>query len=247
MPWHRRLALVASLALAAAVPAAEGGDYEATVTNPAGPPMLGIEMSPVPTHVQERENLTPNQGVYVQNTFSNTAAQTMGIKAGDVVLSVNGAPIGSMTDLRNEVGLNTVGDPVDVVVVRNGQHVSLNAPLQEWPKEIARERIDPESERRFREWQQQRQAQQRQQVDEMKQKLAALDAELPPALDAEQQAAADALDRRISSGARPWSVDYRIVTPRVEAPAADATAIVADAGTDSQAWRMSWRSRGDAQ
>ncbi len=156
--------LAASLLLIATLGAAD--DYKA-VTPPAERPMLGVEMSPVPTHIQEAQGLTPQQGVYVQSTFPGTAAQVMNLKPGDVILAVNGAPISSMTDLRNEVGLGTVGDTVEVSVVRNGAVQSYVAPLQPWPTTIPREPIDAAAEKRFRDFQERRQTQQRDEAAEL--------------------------------------------------------------------------------
>src|SRR5262245_52986674 len=90
MPSHRTFlrALVLPLAIAGSAAAAQpsdGGDYKDTVEQqkPKGPTMLGIEMSPNPQHVLEREHLSPDQGVYVQSVFNNTAASSMGVKSGD--------------------------------------------------------------------------------------------------------------------------------------------------------------------
>ncbi len=124
-------------------------------------PMLGIEMSPVSLNVQTQQGISNEQGVYVRQVFDGTAAANMGVVAGDVILSVNGTPIASMTDLRNEVGGNNVGDPVAVVVRRNGQDVPLASALREWPTTIPNDPIDAEAERRFKDWQQRRLARNR--------------------------------------------------------------------------------------
>ena len=142
-------------------------------------PMLGVEMSPPTTNVQTQQGLAPDQGVLVRQVFDNTAAASMGVQPGDVILSVNGTPISSMTDLRNEVGANNVGDPVAVVVRRNGVDVPLASALREWPKNIPNDPIDAEAERRFKDWQQRRLARNRgdiqdvaQQARELNQRLA---------------------------------------------------------------------------
>ncbi len=175
-------------------------------------PMLGIEMSPVPSPVLTREGLSPDQGVYVQNTFNNTAAQSMGIQPGDVVLGVNGTPIASMSDLRNEIGSNQVGDPVQVTVQRNGQQMSLSAPLQAWPSEIPHERIDPDAEQRFRDWQAQHQKQQQDEADQLKDQIGNLEQQLPP-VNAASQARLQALEDALAEagGLRPWRIAYHLV------------------------------------
>jgi len=132
-------------------------------------PMLGVEMSPVPINVQTQQGIGNDQGVLVRQVFDGTAASGMGVRPGDVILSVNGAPISSMTDLRNEVAANNVGDPVSVVVRRDGQDVPLSSALREWPTNIPNDPIDAEAERRFKDWQQRRLARNRGDVREVAQ------------------------------------------------------------------------------
>lgn len=145
----------ALLISAIALPAADE-DYRAgSETNQR--PMLGVEMSPVPTNIQDREGLDAHQGVMVQSTYSNTAADGMGLQRDDVILGINGQPISSMTDLRNEVGLTAVGDPIEVQVTRNGQIISLASEVKPWPATIPYEKLDSAAEKRFRDWQDRRQ------------------------------------------------------------------------------------------
>jgi membrane-associated protease RseP (regulator of RpoE activity) len=155
-----------ALALAAPAVAAQNG-YQALL-NPENRPMLGVQMTPVPLSVQEQQGLAPNQGVYVQSVYGNTAAQTMGLQAGDVITGINGAPIGTMSDLRNEVALNQVGDPVEVTVIRGGQEQATLGQFQPWPKDIPYEPIDPAMENRFREWQERRLARMQDEVDQLR-------------------------------------------------------------------------------
>lgn len=120
-------------------------------------PMLGVEMSPVPSHIQDREGLDAHQGVLVQATYDNTAATAMGLQKDDVILAINGQPITSMSDLRNEVGLTSVGDRIEVHVSRNGQLVDAGAEVKPWPAQIPYDKLDSASEKRFRDWQDRRQ------------------------------------------------------------------------------------------
>ena len=154
--------LVSSVIISSALVASAGRltaadeDYRAgAVTNQR--PMLGVEMSPVPTNIQDREGLDAHQGVLVQSTYSNTAADGMGLQRDDVILGINGQPISSMTDLRNEVGLTAVGDPIEVQITRNGQVMSMAADVKPWPETIPYEKLDSAAEKRFRDWQDRRQ------------------------------------------------------------------------------------------
>lgn len=163
---HLRPLLPALLLASAGALSAADEDYRANaVVNQR--PMLGIEMSPVPTNIQDREGIDSHQGVLVQSTYPDTAAANMGLQHDDVILGVNGQPISSMTDLRNEIGLTSIGDPIDVQVTRNGQQLTLNSSVRPWPETIPYERLDPAAEKRFRDWQDRRQQRQADDVARM--------------------------------------------------------------------------------
>lgn len=233
------------LTLAAAAPAfAVQSGYEAA-QNPENRPMLGVQMTPVPLSVQEQQGLAPNQGVYVQSVYGNTAAQVMGLQPGDVITSVNGAPIGSMSDLRNEVALNQVGDPVEVTIQRGGQEQGAIGQFQPWPANIPYDPIDPAMEQRFREWQERRLARMQDEVEQLRRQAQEL---------AQQEAAAAAQDDSILGvQAKPlvgpdgqplaWRFHYGIAgvpgqdvhaTTTVEAVAATPTA------NDARSWHFTW-------
>jgi membrane-associated protease RseP (regulator of RpoE activity) len=163
-----RIALVTTLVLASSVSAMAAQNGYQTINNPENRPMLGVQMTPVPLSTQEQQGLAPNQGVYVQSVYPNTAAETMGLQPGDVITSINGAPIGSMSELRNEVSLNQIGDPVEVTVMRGGQEQGTIGQFQPWPANIPYDPIDPAMEDRFREWQDRRLARMQEEADQLR-------------------------------------------------------------------------------
>ncbi len=162
-----RIALVTTMLLLGSVSAMAAQNGYQTVNNPENRPMLGVQMTPVPLSIQEQQGLAPSQGVYVQSVYDNTAAQTMGLQPGDVITNINGAPISSMSDLRNEVSLNQVGDPVEVTIMRGGQEQGTIGQFQPWPGNIPYDPIDPAMEDRFREWQDRRLARMQEEVDQL--------------------------------------------------------------------------------
>ena len=155
--------------LTLALPAADEDYRAAAPVNQR--PMLGVEMTPVPASVQDREGLNPHQGVLVQSVYENTAASGMGLRPGDVILQINGAPITSMTDLRNEMGLTAIGDQVQVQITRNTQPVAMQSQVKEWPASVPYEKLDAAAERRFRDWQDRRQQRLAEDLQRSKQEL----------------------------------------------------------------------------
>ena len=233
-------ALIAALASFNAC-ALIAGDAYPVLHNPDNRrPMLGIEMTPVPLNVQEQQALAPNQGVYVQSIFNGTAAQSMGLRPGDVVLAVNGAPVGSMTDLRNEVALNQVGDPVEVTIQRQGQQTTSTGQFQPWPSNIPYEPIDPAMEQRFRDWQERRLARTRDEVEDLKRQVA----DMGQTLDPKNSAAGSlgitdpALALTDAAGIA-WHFRYRVAAPADQTPIAAATPS-APSDPAARTWHFQW-------
>lgn len=59
-------------------------------------------------------------GAYVQSVTPGGAADQAGIKAGDIIVSVDGLPIQTFNDLRGTISAFSPGDTVTVGVVRDG-------------------------------------------------------------------------------------------------------------------------------
>ena len=236
----RITSLIAALAAVGATSLVAGDAYPVLHNPDNRRPMLGIEMTPVPLNVQEQQALAPNQGVYVQSIFNGTAAQSMGLRPGDVVLAVNGAPVGSMTDLRNEVALNQVGDPVEVTVQRQGQQTTSTGQFQPWPSNIPYEPIDPAMEQRFRDWQERRLARTRDEVEDLKRQVADMGQTLDP-----KNSAAGALgitDPALAltdAAGIAWRFRYRVAPPADLTPVAAAIPAVAS-DPAARTWHFKW-------
>ncbi len=232
-----RLGFIACLSLGLAGASEEDEGY----TSQDGRPMLGIEMSPVPLSVQGQEGLGMDQGVLVRQVFPNTAAAGMGVQPGDVVLSVNGAPIGGMTDLRTEVGANNIGDPVDVVVSRNGSQMQLSSQFQEWPSSIPFDPLDPAVEKRFKDWQRRHQDRNEKEVARLQQQIEELRDALAKGPDkTEARAVSEA--KALLAMLPPWRLDLDytledIAVPASEIAADDVLVAAGDASTEAP-WRV---------
>lgn len=60
-------------------------------------------------------------GIVIDRTVNNSAADKAGIQAGDIVTAMNGNTINSVSDLRSELKNHKAGDAVTIQYVRNGQ------------------------------------------------------------------------------------------------------------------------------
>jgi len=61
---------------------------------------------------------------------AGSPAEAAGLKAGDVIVSLNGKPVASDQELHNLEGLSSVGAAVQVGVLRDGKPVTVSAALK---------------------------------------------------------------------------------------------------------------------
>ena len=240
----RIIAPLLALMIAGPVVAAQNG-YE-TIRNPDQRPMIGVQMTPVPQSVQEQQGLGSNQGVYVQTVYGNTAAQTMGLQPGDVITSVNGAPITSMTDLRNEVGLNQVGDPVEVTIRRDGQEQSTIGQFKAWPSNIPYDPIDPAMEQHFQDWQDRRLARLQDEVKQLRQQTQHMAKEASAAAAGDQPLLGLSERPPVGADGQPlaWRFRYGISGPKDSSILPPVTAsVAANVASDPAArpWHFTWQ------
>ena len=62
----------------------------------------------------------------VGQVLPNSAAEAAGLKAGDLIVSIDGTPIDNFRQIQRIIELNT-GTPIEMVVQRNGEQIGLHA------------------------------------------------------------------------------------------------------------------------
>jgi serine protease DegQ len=92
---------------------------------------LGIEVQDLTPELADSfdETVTKavSEGALISKVVPGSAAAQAGLKTGDVVVGLNGSPVRGATDLRNRIGLMTVGTDVSLDVLRRGEHVTVSA------------------------------------------------------------------------------------------------------------------------
>jgi len=83
--------------------------------------LLGVNIAPVTPDIAQALGLPAAGGALVTQVVKASAADKAGIRAGDVITTVNGQPVKSNTELRNAIGLLRVGDKVEIGLLRDGQ------------------------------------------------------------------------------------------------------------------------------
>jgi len=92
--------------------------------------LLGVEMKPVDDDLAKEKKLGKIEGVYVVRITDDGAARQAGIKAGDVIMAVNGNQVNAPQQLQEQIGKYRPGDKVAVTVKRDGDLKQFNVVLR---------------------------------------------------------------------------------------------------------------------
>jgi serine protease Do/serine protease DegQ len=88
---------------------------------------LGVSMYTVTADIAHSLGLSNVAGALVSQVVEGSAADHAGIRAGDVITTVNGQTVKSNSELRNAIGLLRVGDKLEVGLVRDGKPLRVTA------------------------------------------------------------------------------------------------------------------------
>jgi serine protease Do len=101
---------------------------------------VGLYGQNVTPEIAELLNLAEPNGVLVAQIEPNSPASRAGLRRGDVILEVDGRPIGSYDTFRNAVALMRPGTTIELLVWRNGRTSEMSLTLGERPSERAQAR-----------------------------------------------------------------------------------------------------------
>lgn len=90
---------------------------------------LGVSISDLDEGLAEAMNLESTRGVLVGGVQEGQPADEAGIERGDVIVSVDGKPVGDVGELRFQIASIPPGTEVDVVVIREGERKTLEVTL----------------------------------------------------------------------------------------------------------------------
>jgi len=94
---------------------------------------LGISYQPNETEnarLLKQAGLKEGQGVYVQSVPSDGAASQAGLKEGDIITKINGAPVSSGMEMSAGIASYRPGEKVPVTYIRNGKENTVNVVLK---------------------------------------------------------------------------------------------------------------------
>ncbi|MBL4564802.1 serine endoprotease DegP [Citrobacter koseri] len=92
---------------------------------------LGIMGTELNSELAKAMKVDAQRSAFVSQVMANSSAAKAGIKAGDVITSLNGKPISSFAALRAQVGTMPVGSKISLGLLRDGKPVTVNLELQQ--------------------------------------------------------------------------------------------------------------------
>jgi serine protease Do len=96
---------------------------------------LGVEVQPVTSAIADSLGMKKAEGALVDQPQAGSPAEKAGIKAGDVVLTVNGQPVKDARSLAEKVSAASPGNKVQLTVLRDGQNKTIDVMLAQMPKQ----------------------------------------------------------------------------------------------------------------
>jgi len=103
-------------------------------------PRLGVSLQPEIVIVDG----VSRRGARIAQVVEGTAADAAGLQVGDVVIAMNGLPVGGSDSLTGFVRERSVGDQIELSVVRDGRLLTISAILGAMPNDVAVAVPDPE-------------------------------------------------------------------------------------------------------
>jgi serine protease Do/serine protease DegQ len=89
--------------------------------------LLGVQIQDLTPELAKAFGVNTNRGAVVAQVVDDSAADKAGIKAGDIIIGVNGRKIESSTSLRNYIGLKRPGDKAELKVIRGKDKLTIKA------------------------------------------------------------------------------------------------------------------------
>jgi serine protease Do len=96
---------------------------------------IGVQIQPVTGDIADSLGMKNARGALVAEPQSGSPAQKAGIKAGDVIVSVNGETVADARNLARRISAMAPGTSVKLGIIRGGKEDALTLTLGELPKE----------------------------------------------------------------------------------------------------------------
>ncbi|MCV2508357.1 MAG: PDZ domain-containing protein, partial [Candidatus Lightella neohaematopini] len=92
---------------------------------------LGIKGTELTADIANALQISTQHGAFVSEVIVNSAAYKAGIKAGDIIISVNGRKIKNFAELRVKISITNPGDTIVIGVLRDNKINNISVTLED--------------------------------------------------------------------------------------------------------------------
>lgn len=93
--------------------------------------ILGVQGGELTSELAEAFGYETNHGAFINQVMPDSAAEKAGLKAGDIIVSVNGKQIRTFGELRAKIATLGAGKKTTLGIVRDGEEQTVSVVLQE--------------------------------------------------------------------------------------------------------------------
>jgi len=104
---------------------------------------IGVSIQNMSPELAKNLGISQSSGALIGTVEKGTPADVAGLRAGDVVTGINGAPIIGASDLRNRVGLSPVGTKMELTVLRGNDTKKLDITVGKSPNAPQKASFEP--------------------------------------------------------------------------------------------------------
>ncbi len=103
---------------------------------------IGVQISDLTPELAKNLGIDRTEGALIGAVVKGSPAEAAGLKAGDVAIELDGKPVRSNTDLRNRIGMMTLGTTVSLTVIRNGGKKDFKLTIGKPPQQTVEAKAD---------------------------------------------------------------------------------------------------------
>lgn len=92
--------------------------------------MLGIKGGELNADLAKAFDIEAQQGAFISEVLPNSAAEKAGLKAGDVIIAMNGQKISSFAEMRAKIATSGAGKEIELTYLRDGKKQHAKVTLQ---------------------------------------------------------------------------------------------------------------------
>ncbi|MGX3067566.1 DegQ family serine endoprotease [Ursidibacter arcticus] len=92
--------------------------------------LLGIKGGELNADLAKEFNVNAQKGAFISEVLNDSAASKAGLKAGDVIIGVNGQKVHSFAELRAKVATTGAGKQIELTYLRDGKEEKTKVTLQ---------------------------------------------------------------------------------------------------------------------